>query len=121
MRLWNNIISLKRAYGNGNWFIVGDINAVLVPEERRGMRVDSTLTSKMRRFKVFIVDLEVIDIPLLGRRFTWYNANEMTVSRIDRVLVSAEWLEMWRGSTLWVGPRDVSDHCPLILKNSSND
>jgi hypothetical protein len=43
------------------------------------------------------------------------------MSRIDRVLVSPEWLEVWGMSSVWVGPRDISDHCPLVLKNSIND
>jgi hypothetical protein len=43
------------------------------------------------------------------------------MSRIDRILVSPEWLELWGDSVLWVGPRDISDHCLLFLKTSNND
>ncbi|MCI20091.1 RNA-directed DNA polymerase (Reverse transcriptase), partial [Trifolium medium] len=32
-----------------------------------------------------------------------------------------EWLELWGACLVWVLPRDVSDHCPLVVKNSNND
>jgi len=32
---------------------------------------------------------------MIGRKFTWYKPNESVKSRIDRVLVSKEWLEHW--------------------------
>jgi len=32
------------------------------------------------------------------------------------VLISEEWNRRWGETTLWVLPRDVSDHCPLVLK-----
>jgi hypothetical protein len=34
--LWSNIISIKEEYGEGNWCVLGDFNAVVVPEERVG-------------------------------------------------------------------------------------
>ncbi|MCI11540.1 transposon TX1 putative protein [Trifolium medium] len=63
----------------------------------------------------------MIDLPLLGRHFTWCHANGTTMSRIDRVIISMEWMEVWGDCTLWVCPRDVSDHCPLVLKYANND
>ncbi|MCH95019.1 transposon TX1 putative protein, partial [Trifolium medium] len=74
----------------------------------------------MREFGGFIEDANLMDLPLLGRRFTWYHANGRSMSRIDRFLVSPEWLEMWGDCLVWVCPRDISDHCPLILKNNNN-
>jgi len=62
------------------------------------------------------MDLE--DLNVLGRRFTWYHPNGCSMSRIDRVLVSEEWENVWGDNALWVLPRDVSDHCPLVLKNA---
>jgi hypothetical protein len=43
------------------------------------------------------------------------------MSRIDRVLISEEWVTFWGDNSLWVLPRDVSDHCPLILKDEGWD
>jgi hypothetical protein len=43
------------------------------------------------------------------------------MSRIDRILISDVWASRWGEVALWALPRDVSDHCPLILKYSLND
>ncbi|PNY16691.1 cysteine-rich receptor-like protein kinase [Trifolium pratense] len=115
-RLWNNILMSKAGFGGGNWCVVGDFNAVREPGERRGVNVEPSLNAEMRDFRVFLNDLELVDLPLLGHRFTWYHANGRAMSRIDRILVSSKWLEVWGNCSLWVGPRDVSDHCPLTLK-----
>ncbi|MCI23116.1 transposon TX1 putative protein, partial [Trifolium medium] len=80
-----------------------------------------SLNVEMRDFGGFIDESELDDLPLLGRRFTWYHANGVAMSRIDRILVSTEWLELWGACSVWVCPRDVSDHCPLVLKNANND
>ncbi|MCH84550.1 reverse transcriptase, partial [Trifolium medium] len=120
-RLWNNIKMSKAGFGSGNWCVVGDFNAVCAPEERRGVGEEVASNMEIRDFGAFIEDSELIDLSLLGRHFTWYHTNGVSMSRIDRFLVSSEWLELWGDCTLWVCPRDVSDHCPLVLKNVNND
>lgn len=65
--------------------------------------------------------MEVEDLNVLGRRFSWYHPNGRSMSRIDRVLISEEWGLLWGDSSLWVLPRDVSDHCPLILQHGGWD
>jgi len=39
-------------------------------------------------FNNFVRDMEVEDLKVLGRRYSWYHPNERSMSRIDRVLVS---------------------------------
>ncbi|GAU21871.1 hypothetical protein TSUD_33680 [Trifolium subterraneum] len=63
----------------------------------------------------------MVDLPLLGRRFTWYNSNGRAMSRLDRFLISDEWALKWGIGSLWALPRDVSDHCTLILKYNHGD
>ncbi|PNX70399.1 hypothetical protein L195_g057354, partial [Trifolium pratense] len=43
------------------------------------------------------------------------------MSRLDRILVSSNWLVEWGGVTLWALSRDVSDHCPIILRYANYD
>ncbi|MCI22282.1 transposon TX1 putative protein, partial [Trifolium medium] len=105
----------------GNWCVVGDFNAVVSSEERRGVAIEMARNGEMRAFGGFIEEMNLIDLPCLGRRFTWYHANGRSMSRLDRVLVSTEWLDSWGMCSLWVLPRDVSDHCPLVLKYGDND
>ncbi|MCH80895.1 LINE-1 reverse transcriptase like, partial [Trifolium medium] len=119
----NSLIFSFTGEGDGRWCIVGDFNAVCKAEERVGVNsVDgATTTSEIMEFQNFMEDLELVDLPLLGRRFTWYHANGRAMSRIDRILISDEWALRWGNDVLWVLPRDVLDHCPLILKPSQED
>lgn len=117
-RLWENLLLLKGGLGDGAWCFLGDFNAVCNVEERRGVNVDSEVSSRLERnlFNNFIRELEVEDINILGRKFTWYHPNGIAMNRIDRVFVSEGWSLAWGIGALWVLPRDVSDHCPLVLK-----
>jgi len=42
------------------------------------------------KFTKFIEDIELLDIPLIGRRYTWYKTNETKNIRIDRIMVARE-------------------------------
>jgi hypothetical protein len=77
--------------------------------------------NKMLEFRSFFEDLNLVDLPLLGRHFTWFHANGLSMSLIDRVLVSLDWIQLCVNVSLWVCPRDVSDHCPLVVKVENND
>ncbi|MCH83420.1 LINE-1 reverse transcriptase like, partial [Trifolium medium] len=100
---------------------MGDFNAVREPNERRGVSGVLPSNVEMRDFGGFIEELELVDLPLLGRHFTWFHANGIAMSCIDRILVSSEWLEAWGDCSVWVCSRDVSDHCLLVLKIANND
>jgi hypothetical protein len=46
----------------------------------------------MARFRRFAQNLELKDLYMHGRQFTWSNGRETpTMSRIDRALVSVDW------------------------------
>jgi hypothetical protein len=121
--LWNNLLNYKRGLGDGRWCVVGDFNAVCRGEERIGVNnVNGVSTSpESIEFRSFLEELELVDLPLHGRRFTWYHASGRAMSRIDRVLISDEWACLWGNGSLWAMPRDVSDHCPLLLKYTCRD
>ncbi|KAK2369528.1 hypothetical protein QL285_082657 [Trifolium repens] len=119
-RLWANILMSKGDFGGGMWCIVGDFNAVRSREDRRGVNILSpSFSAEMRDFDRFIGSMEVEDLQPVGGKFTWFHPNGIAMSRIDMMMVSEEWLTKWGGLSLRILPRDVSDHCPLILKNSS--
>ncbi|WJX93090.1 hypothetical protein P8452_74658 [Trifolium repens] len=121
--LWNNLITCKRGLGGGRWCVVGDFNAVSSLEERVGVNVMEArvVTTEIIEFRKFVEELELLDLPILGRKFTWYQASGRAMSRIDRILISDEWSHKWGSVTLWSLPREVSDHCPIILKYSHED
>jgi hypothetical protein len=121
--LWEALLQWKSQLGSGAWGLVGDFNATLNHDERRGVNsiVSSASRAEMSEFGDFVREMEVIDLPLLGRNFTWFHPNGVSMSRIDRMLVSHGWLILWSNPTLWVLPRSISDHCALLLRSSAVD
>ena len=117
--LWENLIGERQNREGGVWCVLGDFNVVRRRDERRGVNLEalSTQILEMFLFNSFLGDMELEDLNVLGRRFTWYHPNGRSMSMIDRMLVSEEWGNVWGDNALWVLPRDVSDHCPSVLKN----
>ncbi|CAL5351436.1 unnamed protein product [Camellia sinensis] len=75
----------------------------------------------MKNFNDFIDLMEVTELDMLGRKYTWCNAaEEEKWSKIDRFLLSPEWLLMFKFK-VWGLPRVVSDHCPMILMEDTRD
>ncbi|KAK2401933.1 hypothetical protein QL285_051492 [Trifolium repens] len=113
----------RRGFGGCCWCIVGEFNSVRESSERRGVgqSIPAVYSQEMLGFDEFIEDLELIDLPLVGRRFTWFHPNGVSMSRLDRVLVSNDWVTTWGNPNVWVLPRDVSDHCPLVVRYSNLD
>ncbi|MCH88726.1 reverse transcriptase, partial [Trifolium medium] len=122
-RLWSDILMSKRGFGDGLWCVVGDFNSVRDCHERRGVGVRSVggRSTEMVEFDNFLNDLELVDMPLIGRSFTWFHPNGVSMSRLDRVLISSSWFDVWGNPNVWVLARDVADHCPLVLRYSSLD
>ncbi|GAU48812.1 hypothetical protein TSUD_406450 [Trifolium subterraneum] len=121
--LWSNILMSKRGFGDGLWCIVGDFNSIRDSSERRGVNLShrDDPSAEMRSFNEFVGDLDLFDMPLVGRMFTWFHPNGIAMSRLDRLLVSPLWLDSWGDSFVRVLDRDVSDHCPLVLRYCSVD
>ncbi|XP_072060354.1 uncharacterized protein [Arachis hypogaea] len=92
---------------------LGDFNEILHLEERRGA---SSLYASAEDFRVWINDMELIDLALNDRKYTWFRGQ--SCSRIDRCLVSLGWLDEFPELCPRGGPRGLSDHCPLIMEDS---
>ncbi|MCH80013.1 LINE-1 reverse transcriptase like, partial [Trifolium medium] len=122
-RLWSDILMTTRGFGGVVWCVVGDFNSVIDLTERRGVgsNVTNFPSREMVEFGQFLSDLELVDMPITGRQFTWSHPNGITMSRLDRILLSSDWFLLWGNPNVWVAPRDVSDHCPLILRYDSAD
>ncbi|XP_016168733.1 uncharacterized protein LOC107611302 [Arachis ipaensis] len=80
-------------------------------QERKGT---TSLSVAAVEFKLWIEDMELVDLVLSDRRFTWFRGQ--SCSRIDRALVSLEWLEEFSETRLHGGPRGLLDHCPIIME-----
>ena len=79
---------------------IGDFNEILKLEERKGC--NSVLGSN-DDFRAWINDMGLIDLPLVGRKYTWFKGN--SCSWIDKVLIK-----------LWDLQRGMSNHYSLLLE-----
>jgi len=61
------------------------------------------------------------DLPFVGKKFTWYRADGSAKSRLDRILVSEEWIQVWPMSKQYVQAREVSDHYAIVVKSWIKD
>ena len=70
------------------------MNEVKTIDERRGY---SAVSPGSRNFVEFINAIELLDLPLIGRRFTWTNFQERCkFNRLDRFLISQDWLDKFK-------------------------
>lgn len=69
----------------------------------------------------FIEDLDYIDVPCMEGHFTWFNSAGTSMSRLDRLLVSDNLIEVWKTVGQYVGNRGISNHFPIWLKASNKD
>lgn len=75
------------------WCIVGDFNTVRLLEEMMDSQNIAIGGHYMEVFNNFIHEWEVEDIPMIGRRYTWYISSSRSKSKLFRFLVSYDWLE----------------------------
>ena len=76
-----------RAGCPGPWLIGGDFNLIYRSADKNNPNVDRAM---MGRFRRLINELELQELELLGRRFTWSNERDSpTLVRLDRVLCSS--------------------------------
>ena len=96
------------------WCLGGDFNIILFQRERSRQ---GRLTTTMRRFAQIIDELGLVDLPLQGGLFTWNGGqNNQSWARLDRFLVTQNWLDQFSGVLQSRLPRPTSDHFPILLE-----
>nr|KYP63511.1 hypothetical protein KK1_018088 [Cajanus cajan] len=71
----------------------------------------------MKCFDEFITEAKLVDLLLIGRKYTWYKTDGKCMRRLDKFLVSNAWLSYWPHTTQWGLSKGVSDHCAILMKN----
>ncbi|XVF13844.1 hypothetical protein REPUB_Repub09cG0003500 [Reevesia pubescens] len=89
----------------------GDFNTVRSSFKRNGCLFGGV---GIDDFNSFINEGQLIDILLVGMQFTWFGI-ENKRSRLDRFIVSIDWVSHFRGLAQTVGLRLISDHVPIFL------
>ncbi|XP_016199871.1 uncharacterized protein LOC107640882 [Arachis ipaensis] len=90
---------------------MGDFNEIGQVEERRGLE---SLPPSAQDYNDWVHDMGLVDLPISDRKFTWFRGQ--SCSRIDRALVSLEWMEAFPETRLRGGLRGLSDHCPILVE-----
>nr|GEV94969.1 hypothetical protein [Tanacetum cinerariifolium] len=98
--------------------VMGDFNNV----RNEGERFGSVFCNRQARiFNEFIANNSLIYIPLGGYNFTWTNKWGTKMSKLDRFLVSENFLESFPHATGLVMEKGIPDHRPIFLKESTVD
>nr|XP_025665300.1 uncharacterized protein LOC112763991 [Arachis hypogaea] len=84
LKLWYELSDLRTTC-RAAMVIGGDFNDILKPKERLGCKV---LSQSGCKFKAWVENMELVELELSGRKYTWYGGRRC--SRIDRVFVDNE-------------------------------
>lgn len=98
------------------WCILGYFNDMLRTSDKKG-RVEHPRWL-LNGFRDVVHDCELYDLPLEGYQYTWSRGKgtiHAIEERIDRALVSIEWMDIFPKATLTTLLTRISDHSPLLL------
>ena len=88
--LWAELDSVRVRWSSA-WCVLGDFNIIRYPAKRLGC---TTFSLAMFNFLDFIERNFLVDLPLVRGEYMWFrDSANPAMSRIDRVLVSADWEE----------------------------
>ena len=74
----------------------------------------------MQMFNNAILDLDLVDIPFSGRRFTWSNMQlDPLLVKLDWVFVSSSWGLSYPATTVQPLSKPTSDHLPFVINIGS--
>jgi endonuclease/exonuclease/phosphatase family metal-dependent hydrolase len=96
-----------------HWLLIGDFNLIYRDQDKNNGRLNRRL---MLRFRRALNHLQVKELELMGRRFTWTNnqANP-TLTKIGRAFCTTAWEQRFANHILQPLSSSISDHCPLLL------
>ncbi|KAK1692653.1 hypothetical protein QYE76_009350 [Lolium multiflorum] len=99
-----------------SWLILGDFNLIAKASDKNNLNINHSLIGKFRAARDF---LELKDMRMEGRRFTWSNAQaDLVLTKIDHVFFSAEWDVAFPKAYLQAITSACSDHAPLFLQGT---
>jgi exonuclease III len=111
-------ISDIKQHMEDRWLLLGDFNLIYRLEDKNNSRINIPM---LNRFQKTIDDLQLAPLQLFGRKYTWTNEQQNpTMTKIDHLFASAEWLEIFPRTDLQALASMGSDHCPLSLQGDTS-
>ena len=101
--------SIRTTVGD-KWLLLGDFNLILHATDKSDEILNRRLMAEFRNTVNF---LQMKELSLRGRRFTW--SNDTTQTHIDRVFCSVIWDLMLPTASLQALSSATSDHSPLLI------
>ncbi|XP_072074331.1 uncharacterized protein [Arachis hypogaea] len=111
-----NTISTMIQQHCGRVVVAGDFNAIASPNEKEGG--GEKYPTSIANFNYFIGENMLVDLEMVGRRYTWSNrrsGEELIQERLDRFLASEEWMQLYANPMVLRLSKMGSDHAPLLL------
>lgn len=103
-----------RAVCTRPWAIAGDFNIIYRAVDKNNTNADNR--AMMGRFRHLLNDLELCEVELLGHRYTWSNErSDPTLVRLDRIIYTKDWEDMFPHCLLQSMAAGISDHYSLLL------
>ncbi|XP_071701851.1 uncharacterized protein [Rutidosis leptorrhynchoides] len=115
--MWDLLGNLLNSI-NSAWLLCGDFNEVRNSSDRLNSQFHQR---RADRFNDFILRNNLIEIPINGRKFTRISDDGLKLSKLDRFLVTDNFIELWEDLSVIALDRNLSDHCPLILRDKVID
>ena len=93
--------------------IGGDFNIIRYAKERNK---NNRVHRYSGLFNTLIHFHGLRELMMTGGLYTWYNNQECPIlEKLDRILVSKEWEDIFPYAIVKRLPREISDHKPLII------
>lgn len=117
--LWAALRSVRHSVGSQPWAIGGDFNVIASLDEYSGR--SSPDSAAIADFQGCIDDCQFLDVPCSGGHYTWtgMRSTGRVWKRLDRILVTSDWLSCFPTSNSRLLPRTTSDHSPVLFRVES--
>ena len=98
--------------------ILGDFNLIRGPDNRNKPGGDP---NSMMIFNNIIINLDLVEIPLKGRSFTWSNKQDIPLlEKLDWVFTCSHWTNTYPCTMAFPLAKITSDHVPIKVQMESN-
>ena len=95
---------------------LGDFNEILSFDEKNGGNLRPM--GAMMKFRQTLLHCGLVDLGFNGYRFTWRNGKggaAFVEERLDRVVATSEWREMFPRTKVRRIPTSYSNHDPILM------
>ncbi|XP_071700229.1 uncharacterized protein [Rutidosis leptorrhynchoides] len=112
-KMWESLDNIL-GIDDVSWVFCGDFNEVRDNTERLNCEF---LESRAKRFNEFIERHGLVDVPLGGQKFARVSKDGRKMRKLDRFLVSNNFLALWSDIKVVALDRGLSGHCLIVLSN----